>query len=41
MEIGLSLLNKVDLTAFYDAKTSMKNKYRMDPYKWAAWVMVR
>jgi hypothetical protein len=41
MEIGLNLLNKVELNAFYDVQTSMKNKYRMDPYKWAAWVMVK
>jgi CHAT domain-containing protein len=27
--------------AFYNAQTTMKNKYRNDPYKWAAWVMVR
>ena len=27
--------------AFYLAQTGMKNKYRNDPYKWAAWVMVR
>ena len=28
-------------TAFYNAQTMMKNKYRNDPYKWAAWVLVR
>ena len=27
--------------AFYKAQTVMKNKYRNDPYKWAAWVLVR
>jgi CHAT domain-containing protein len=27
--------------AFYKAQTTMKNKYRNDPYKWAAWVLVR
>ena len=27
--------------AFYQAQTTMKNKYRNDPYKWAAWVLVR
>ena len=27
--------------AFYHAQTSMKNKYRNDPYKWAAWILVR
>ena len=27
--------------AFYHAQTVMKNKYRNDPYKWAAWILVR
>jgi CHAT domain-containing protein len=27
--------------AFYRAQTTLKNKYRSDPYKWAAWVLVR
>lgn len=27
--------------AFYHAQTAMKNKYRNEPYKWAAWVLVR
>ncbi len=27
--------------AFYNAQTVMKNKYRAEPYKWAAWVLVR
>ena len=27
--------------AFYHAQTAMKNKYRNDPYKWAAWVLIR
>lgn len=27
--------------AFYHAQTVMKNKYRDDPYKWAAWILVR
>ncbi len=27
--------------AFYNAQTIMKNKYRNDPYKWAAWVLIR
>ena len=27
--------------AFYNTQTAMKNKYRNDPYKWAAWVLVR
>ena len=27
--------------AFYAAQTAMKNKYRNDPYKWAAFILVR
>ena len=27
--------------AFYHAQTEMKNKYRSEPVKWAAWVLVR
>ncbi len=27
--------------AFYLSQSSMKNKYRNDPYKWGAWVLVR
>lgn len=27
--------------AFYTAQEAMKNKYRNDPYKWAAWVLVK
>lgn len=27
--------------AFYNAQNSMKNKYRDEPYKWAAWILVR
>ncbi len=27
--------------AFYAAQTKLKNKYRSEPFKWAAWVMVR
>jgi CHAT domain-containing protein len=27
--------------AFYNAQTVLKNKYRNDPYKWAAWILVR
>lgn len=27
--------------AFYNAQTIMKNKYRTEPYKWAAWILVR
>jgi CHAT domain-containing protein len=27
--------------AFYNAQTVMKNNYRNEPYKWAAWILVR
>ena len=27
--------------AFYNAQTLMKNRYRKEPYKWAAWVLIR
>lgn len=27
--------------AFFRAQSQMKNKYRNDPYKWAAWILVR
>lgn len=27
--------------AFYNAQKTMKNKYRNEPFKWAAWVLVR
>ncbi|MEO8769987.1 MAG: tetratricopeptide repeat protein [Ferruginibacter sp.] len=27
--------------AFYNAQKDMKEKYRDDPYKWAAWILVR
>jgi CHAT domain-containing protein len=27
--------------AFYNTQTVMKNKYRTEPYKWAAWVLIR
>ena len=27
--------------AFYNAQTVMKNRYRKDPYKWAAWILIR
>ena len=27
--------------AFYNAQTFMKNNYRNEPYKWAAWILVR
>lgn len=26
---------------FYNTQTTMKNKYRNEPYKWAAWILVR
>ncbi len=27
--------------AFFHAQTKMKNKYRSEPYKWAAWILIR
>ena len=27
--------------AFYEAQSYMKNKYRKEPYKWAAWILVK
>jgi len=27
--------------SFYKAQQAMKNKYRNEPYKWAAWILVR
>lgn len=27
--------------SFYQAQEAMKNKYRSDPYKWAAWILVQ
>jgi CHAT domain-containing protein len=27
--------------AFYKAQTTMKNKYRKEPFKWAAWILVK
>jgi CHAT domain-containing protein len=27
--------------AFFTAQTAMKNKYRREPYKWAAWVLIK
>ena len=36
------LFNKQPISdAFYRAQTTMKNKYRSEPYKWAAWVLIR
>jgi CHAT domain-containing protein len=41
-EFYKNLFAKQTITdAFYNAQTSMKNKYRNDPYKWAAWILVR
>jgi tetratricopeptide (TPR) repeat protein len=34
--VGKSISN-----SFYGAQTTMKNKYRAEPYKWAAWILVR
>jgi len=28
-------------SAFNNAQAEMKKKYRKDPYKWAAWILVR
>jgi CHAT domain-containing protein len=37
-----NMFNKQSVSdAFYNAQNSMKIKYRNDPYKWAAWVLVR
>lgn len=33
--------NKDVIVAFKNAQSMMKNKYRNEPYKWAAWVLVR
>ena len=27
--------------SFYEAQNFMRNKYRKEPYKWAAWVLVK
>lgn len=32
---------KAIATAFYTAQNLMRNKYRKEPYKWAAWVLVK
>ena len=37
-----NIFNKLSVSdAFYKAQNSMKIKYRNDPYKWAAWVLIR
>jgi CHAT domain-containing protein len=33
--------NKSVNDAFHLAQTRMKNKYRSEPYKWAAWILVK
>jgi CHAT domain-containing protein len=34
-------LSQTVTDAFYHAQSTMKNKYQSQPYKWAAWVLVR
>jgi len=37
-----NIFNKQSINdAFYNAQSMMKNKYRKQPYKWAAWILVR
>ena len=37
-----NIFNKQSISdAFYHAQTLMKNKYRKQPYNWAAWVLVK
>ncbi len=37
-----NIFNKQSVSdAFYHAQTAMKNKYRSEPSKWAAWILVR
>jgi CHAT domain-containing protein len=37
-----NMFNKQSISdAFYHAQEKMKNKYRNNPYNWAAWVLVR
>jgi CHAT domain-containing protein len=38
---GNLFANQTITEAFHGAQTSMKMKYRNDPYKWAAWILVR
>jgi len=41
-EFYKSIFNKQSVNkAFYNAQTTMKNKYRKEPFKWAAWILVR
>jgi len=41
-EFYKNIFNKLSISdAFYSAQTVMKNKYRNEPYKWAAWILVR
>ncbi|MEO7048405.1 MAG: CHAT domain-containing tetratricopeptide repeat protein [Ferruginibacter sp.] len=41
-EFYKNMFNKQSISdAFYHAQTTMKNIYRNNPYKWAAWVLVR
>ena len=36
-----NMFNKQPITdAFYKAQAAMKNKYRSDTYKWAAWILI-
>ena len=32
---------KTIVQSFYEAQSFMKNKYRKEPYKWAAWILVK
>jgi len=37
-----NIFDKQSITdAFYNAQAIMKNKYRNEPFKWAAWILVR
>ena len=41
-EFYRNIFNKQSIhDAFYKAQSVMKNKYRKQPYKWAAWILVR
>jgi len=41
-EFYKNIFNKQSISdAFYHAQSIMKNKYRKQPYKWAAWILVR